>query len=89
MPAAPTPKTSRLLSKHPEFVQILHPPTGADDILAHSNAYGQMKKEIEARLASITDPELRGRLSSEEWAKVDKQAFIPEGEEARELSLPQ
>ena len=81
VPAAPTPTASRMLGKEPDFVRLLHQPSSEDDILGRSSAYVQKKQEIEARLASITDLEPRERQSSAEWAKVDKEAFMPEGEE--------
>jgi len=75
------PEASRILTKDAEFVQLLHPSTNEDDVLAHSSGYLQKKREIDAKLSSISDPELRERLSAEEWAKVDKAGFLAEGED--------
>lgn len=85
-PVPSTPKASRILTKDAEFVQLLHPPTNEDEVLTHSNGYLQRKREIEAKLAPISDPELRERLSTEEWAKVDKQKYVAEGEDAIQAS---
>jgi len=72
---------ARIITKDPEWSRLLHPPTAEDDILAYSKAYLQKKQEIEAKLAQVSDPDLRAQLASEEWVKVDKQSYIAEGEE--------
>jgi hypothetical protein len=85
--AAPAPPTSRILTKEPEFWPLLHPPEG-DALLEMSTEYAAKKKEIESKLAAIQDPELRKRVSDEEWAKLDKSVYInKEGEHLR-ASLP-
>ena len=78
---------SRIITKDPEWARLLHPPTGEDDILVNSQAYVQKKQEIEAKLSQVSDPELRERVSSEEWGKVDKQSYMAEGEENLRASV--
>lgn len=78
---------ARIITKDPELNRLLHPSTTEDDILSYSKSYLQKKQEIEAKLASINDPELRARLASDEWSKVDKSAFISEGKSNLRASL--
>jgi hypothetical protein len=85
-PQATTPPP-RIITKDPELARLLHPPNGEDDILAYSKAYVQKKQEIEAKLAQVTDHELRARLASEEWGKVDKSSYFAEGEDNLRASL--
>jgi len=62
--------SSRILTKNPEFMKFLHPPTD-DNLLEQSAAYRAKKNEIDSKLRSIQDPDLRKRLADEEWAKVN------------------
>ncbi len=79
-PESATPP-SRIITKDAEWGRLLHPPTGEDDILANNQAFVQKKQEIEAKLSQVSDSDLRERLASEEWGKVDKQSYMAEGEE--------
>ena len=58
---------------------LAHPPSG-EALLEYSEPYRHKKQVIEAKLALISDSQLREKLSSEEWAKVDKAALEAEEE---------
>ena len=68
-------------------MRLLHPPQG-DALLDSSAEYTRKKQEIESKLASIQDPELRNRVSTEEWSKVDKSAYIKQEAEHLRASFP-
>jgi hypothetical protein len=85
--SATTPSSSKILTKDPEFLRLLHPLQG-DDLLETSTEYTTKKQEIESKLASIQDPELRQRLSDEEWEQVDKSAYIKNEEGHLRASFP-
>jgi hypothetical protein len=65
----------KILTKEPKFWKLLHPPEG-EALLDLSADYQQKRKEIETKLASIQDAELKKRMYEEEWAKVDKAVYI-------------
>lgn len=65
----------QILTKDPAYMQLLHPPQ-EDALLSLSKSFALRKQEIDAKLATIQDPELRARLSDEEWAKVDRSEYI-------------
>lgn len=69
-------------------MRLLHPPQDDDALLELSAEYARVKQEIESKLASIQDPELRNRASVEEWAKVDKSAYIKKEAENLRASFP-
>src|ERR1700677_83309 len=58
----------QILTKDTAFMQLLHRPEG-DGLLALSRPFVKQKQEIEAKLATIQDPELRARASESEWGK--------------------
>jgi len=78
---------SKILTKDPEFTRLLHPPQG-DALLEQSTEYTRTKQEIESKLAAIQDLELRKRVSGEEWAKVDKSAYVKKEAENLRSSFP-
>jgi hypothetical protein len=84
---ASTPLSSKLLTKDPDYMRLLHPVQG-DALLDSSTEYAHKKQEIESKLASIQDPELRTRLSDDEWSKVDKSVYIKNEEESLRASFP-
>ncbi len=64
-----------ILTKDPAFTRLLNPPLG-DALLNSSITFVRQKQAIEAKLFNIHDPDLRARISSEEWGKVNKSEFI-------------
>jgi RNA polymerase subunit RPABC4/transcription elongation factor Spt4 len=85
--SASTLPASRILTKDPEFMRLLHPPQG-DDLLELNTEYVRQKQEIESRLASIQDAELRKQMSDNESGKVDKSVYIQEEGETLKASFP-
>lgn len=83
----PVPPPSKILTKDPEFVRLLHPPQG-DALLELSTEYAQKRQEIESKLAAIQDPEIRKQVSDDEWGKVDKSIYIKAEEETLTALFP-
>ena len=75
-PVVTPPLPPPLLTKDSDFVHLLHPAQSDDDLLAQSAAFSQKKQEIESQLAAIQDSDLRSQTSDQEWANVDKDAYI-------------
>jgi len=65
-----------ILTKDPDFIQLIHPAQSDEDLLAHSAEFIQKKQEIESQLSAIHDSDLRSQASALEWSKVDKDAYI-------------
>lgn len=85
--APPRPPTLKILTKDQGYIQLLNPPKG-DKVLELSTEYAQKKTEIEAKLAAIQDPELRERVSNEQWGKVNKSTYIANEEERLRRTFP-
>lgn len=77
-----------LLTKDSDFTRLIHPSQSDDDLLAHSAEFAQKKQEIESRLATIQDSDLRSQISDQEWAKVDKAAYIQREKKSTADSFP-
>jgi hypothetical protein len=69
------------------FLERLANPPSGEALLEYSDTYKAKKAEIEAKLAAIADPGLRDSASSEEWAKVDKDALKREAEPKARVEL--
>jgi TonB family protein len=67
-PASPR----KILSKNPEYLKLLNPPTGDDFLRAYSGGYQKRAAEIEAQLADAADEKERAQKRADEWAKVTR-----------------
>src|SRR5258708_8799242 len=75
----------RILTRDPEYLKLLNPPLGNDFLQTYSNGYREKSAEIEARVAGISDQNLRSQARSNEWARVlnkDRDKFRNEAEVA-------
>lgn len=64
-------------------MKLLIPPLGDDFLRTYSKGYREKSAEIEARVADISDENLRSRARSDEWARVlkkDRDRFRNEAE---------
>ena len=82
-----TSPASKILTKDPEFVRMLNPPQG-EALLELSTEYAKKKQDIQSKLASIEDAELRTQVSGEEWGKVDKSLYINDEADKLRASFP-
>jgi TonB family protein len=73
----------KILTKDLEYMRLLSPPAGNDFLQTYSKGYREKSEEIEARIADISDENLRGRARSDEWSRVlkkDRDTFRTEAE---------
>lgn len=75
-PVAASTTMPLLLTKDPDFIHLIHPAQSDDDLLAHSAEFLKKMQDIESQLVTIQDLDLRRQASDQEWAKVDKKAYI-------------
>jgi len=81
--AASAAHVQRILTKDPEYMKLLTPPLGNDFLQTYSQGYREKSAEIEARIADISDENLRIRARSDEWGRVlkkDRDRFTSEAE---------
>ncbi len=70
---APMPAASRkFVSKDPDYLKLLHPPEGNDFFKTYSKSYREKSEEIEAKIAGISDDNLRNQARQDEWAAAHK-----------------
>lgn len=60
----------KYVTKDPEYVKLLNPPQGNEFLQTYSKAYRDKSAEIEAKVAGITDGNLRSRARNDAWASV-------------------
>lgn len=71
---APSPQQAqKIVSKDPEYLKLLNPPRGNDFLKLYSKSYRDKSAEIEARIATISDDDLRNRARNEEWIAAHQQ----------------
>ncbi len=86
--ARPAPPPSpKILTKDAEYTRLLNPP-GGEALLGYSGAYKQKKQEIEAKLLTISDADLRSRVASEEWSTVDTANFEKDADAQLRAAFP-
>lgn len=71
---------AKILTKCDEYARLLKPQSGDEYLQTYSGTYARKKQEIEAKVAPISDPELRERARADEWSKVNKYAFTEEAD---------
>ena len=64
--------TQKILSKDPDYLQLLNAPQRDDFLRTYSEGYRQKSAEIETRLADVSDAALRNQTRADEWASVPK-----------------
>jgi TonB family protein len=82
-PSAAPARVQRILTKDPEYMKLLAPPLGNDFLQTYSQGYREKSAEIEARVADISDENLRSRARDDEWSRVlkkDRDRFTNEAE---------
>jgi protein TonB len=60
------------VTKDPEYLKLLNPPQGNDFLQTYSKAYRDKSAEIDAKIADITDENLRSQARNDAWASVPK-----------------
>ena len=83
--AAPPALGQRILTRDPEYLKLLNPPLGNEFLQTYSKGYREKSAEIEARVAGISDENLRSQARGNEWARLlnkDRDKFRNEAEVA-------
>jgi len=70
--AASPAATQKVVTKDPEYLKLLNPPKGNDFLRTYSKSYRDAYAEIEAKIAGITDENLRTQTSNDEWTRAHK-----------------
>jgi TonB family protein len=68
--AAPAATAQEIVTKSPEYLKLLNPPQGNQFLQAYSKAYRDKSAEIEAKVAGITDENLRSQARNDAWASA-------------------
>jgi TonB family protein len=71
-PAASPAPSLRLLTKDPEYLKLLNPPSGNDFLRMYSKGYREKSAEIENQIADIADENLRSQARNAESASVPR-----------------
>jgi len=75
-PAAPAPsaqQAQRIVTKDPEYLKLLNPSQGNILLQTYSKSYRDRSAEIEAKVAGISDDNLRNQTRNEEWIAAHQQ----------------
>jgi TonB family protein len=93
-PTAPAPSpqlNQKIVTKDPDYLKLLNPPQGNVFLQTYSQSYRDKSTQIEAKVAAISDDNLRSQTANEEWVtahKNDGDKFTYEAEVAlREAKL--
>jgi hypothetical protein len=65
----------KIITKDQAYVAVLKEPDGDELLKEYSDGYNSRGQEIEATVATISDPDLRDRVRKTEWAGVDEAKF--------------
>jgi TonB family protein len=60
----------RIVTKDPEYLRLLNPPQGNDFLQTYSKAYRDASAEIEAKVAGITNENLRRQAQNDAWTSA-------------------
>jgi hypothetical protein len=70
-----TAPAAKIITKDPLYMAALRKPDGDELLKEFSDDYNSKVQEIETKVASISDPDLRNRIRSAQWSDVDKDKF--------------
>jgi TonB family protein len=66
-------QAQRIVTKDPEYLKLLNPPQGNVFLQTYSKSYQDRSAEIEAKVAAISDDNLRNQTRNEEWIAAHQQ----------------
>lgn len=69
--SAPAP-SQKIVTKDPDYLKLLNPPEGNYFLKLYSETYREKSAEIEAKVATLSDDNLRVQTANEEWIAAHK-----------------
>jgi TonB family protein len=71
--SAPSPlPNQKIVTKDPDYLKLLNPPQGNVFLQTYSQSYRDKSAQIEAKVAAISDDNLRSQAANEEWVTAHK-----------------
>ena len=64
--------SQKIVTKDPDYLKLLNPPEGNDFLKRYSETYREKSAEIEAKVAALSDDNLRVQTANEEWIAAHK-----------------